>query len=355
MRFDLDLYSEKMTWRSIPAALFGAAGGIRRILYRTGVLKIRKLPVRVISVGGLAVGGTGKTPTAIMIARRLQTANHRAAILSRGYKGRSSKPVNVVSDGERVLLGPKEAGDEACLMAQFLPGIPVLTGSNRYITGRYAIDKLGAEVLVLDDGFQHLRLARDLNLLLLDAAGPWGNGRLLPAGPLREPPRAANRADAFLLTGADAVDQELKTGLAMAFPGRPVFFARRRPYRLRNLTSGENYSLDILKNQRVTAFCGLARPQGFIDSIISLGARVEHVVRWPDHFYPRAQDVEEITIQAQRLGIGLAVTTAKDAVKLGGRSFRSLQILVLEIEMELCEDQDGFQALIDGLGDSFPG
>ncbi|MFH1136741.1 MAG: tetraacyldisaccharide 4'-kinase [Pseudomonadota bacterium] len=354
MKLNLDLYADRTSWRALPAAFFSWGGAIRRFFYRTGLLETKTLPARVISVGALAVGGTGKTPATIMIARLLQARSVRVAILSRGYKGRAAAAVNVVSDGEKILLGPTEAGDEAYLMAATLPGVPVLTGPDRYRTGKFAVERHGAETLILDDGFQHLRLARDLNLLLLDARRPWANGRLLPAGPLREPPRAAGRADAFLLTGATGAENPFRPELERLFPGRPIFPARHRPRRFVDLAGGGPLPLDILAGRRVLVFCGLARPQGFIDAIISLGAQVDYVVKWPDHFHPRAGDIEKIKIQAQRLGIELAATTAKDAVKLEGRSFGSLRTLVLEIEMELWDGRDDFQALLENRATSTP-
>ncbi|MBU2551705.1 MAG: tetraacyldisaccharide 4'-kinase, partial [Proteobacteria bacterium] len=156
-------------WRRLLARVYGRLIGLRLWLYRTGVLKRFRLPARVVSVGNLTVGGTGKTPAAIFIARSLQARGFKVAVLSRGYKAARRGQVNVVSDGREVLLGPSQAGDEACLMARALPGVPVLSGRNRAALGRYAVERFGTGVLVLDDGFQHLPLERDVDLLLLDA------------------------------------------------------------------------------------------------------------------------------------------------------------------------------------------
>ena len=174
--------------------------GVRARLYRRKTFKSRRLKCRVISIGNLTLGGTGKTPTVMMVAETLRQKGYRPAILSRGYGGQSRKPVNVVNDGRQTLLSPKMAGDEPVMMARRLKTIPVLTGRNRYETGKYAMDHFGVDVLILDDGYQHLPLQRDLNILLCDASQPFGNGVVFPAGDLREPLTAMNRADVIFLT-----------------------------------------------------------------------------------------------------------------------------------------------------------
>ncbi|MEC7641737.1 MAG: tetraacyldisaccharide 4'-kinase, partial [Nitrospinota bacterium] len=173
---------------------------IRLWCYRSGVLRTRKLDCRVISVGNLTLGGVGKTPMVMMIAEALRRQGRKPAILSRGYKGNSLDAVNVVCDGERILLSSEMAGDEAVMMARRLKNIPILTGSNRYLTGQHALRHLDADTLILDDGFQHLCLYRDLNILLLDHRHPFGNGALFPAGDLREPVDEIRRAHILCIT-----------------------------------------------------------------------------------------------------------------------------------------------------------
>ncbi len=168
--------------------------------YRWGLFPQRKLDCRVISVGNLTLGGTGKTPFVIMIAETLRGHGRKPAILSRGYGGRSNKEVNVVCDGRTILMTPDFAGDEPVMIAQRLQNIPVLTGADRYQAGRYAMDNFGVDSLVLDDGFQHLSLQRDFDILLFDHQRPFGNGSLFPAGELREPASSARRADRVCVT-----------------------------------------------------------------------------------------------------------------------------------------------------------
>ena len=160
--------------------LYGAGHASRMSAYRAGIFKTRKLPCWVISVGNLTAGGTGKTPVVLSVARALTRRGRKVAVLSRGWGGRAPGPVTVVSDGENLRVHPPEAADEAYLLASRLPGVPVLTGKDRYALGERAAAEFGVEGVILDDGFQHVQLDRDLNLLLMDADRPYGNGRLLP-------------------------------------------------------------------------------------------------------------------------------------------------------------------------------
>lgn len=344
MTAKIDLYDDSPgLWRRLLARLFGAAAAVRLWLYRSGLFKSQEMDARVVSVGNLVVGGTGKTPAVIMIARVLKEKGFRPAVLTRGYRGEKPEAVNVVSDGENVLLGPSQAGDEAVLMARALPGIPVLAGRDRRRLGRAAVSRFEADVLVLDDGFQHLAVRRDVNLLLLDEASPFGNNLLLPAGPLREPPTQAARATAFVLTRAAGPDSPQAEELRRNFPGRPVFTARHKPVRLAELDGPETKDPAWLKGKKVLAFCGLARPELFLKTLAELGAEVGLMIRWPDHYNPQEKDLDLIRTKARDLGLTEVVTTAKDAVKTTGRGLdRDLKVMVLEIELEILNDPEGF-------------
>jgi len=350
---DRGLHSpEPVLWRRSLARVYGAAVDFRLGLYNRGIIPSKSLPARVISVGNLTVGGTGKTPAAVFIARQLQARGRRVAVLSRGYRGRSRKPVNVVADGRDILLGPEQAGDEPYLMARALPGVPVLTGRDRWVMGQYALDCFQTEIFVLDDGFQHLKLVRDLNLLLLDAAQPWGNGRLVPAGPLRERRDQAARADAFVVTRVVDRPAALLTELDRAFPGRPVFLARHNPVRVHRLDDGQPETLENLAGRRMLAFCGLARPESFLDTLTGLKIEVPLFMEWPDHYRPKNRDLRKIEKAAQIAEVGEAVTTAKDAVKLRGRPLgrqagRDLEIWVLDVDLEIVEGLDRFLDLLE--------
>ena len=187
----------------------------RLFLFRRGIYKTHSLPCKVISVGNLTLGGTGKTPFVRLIAEMVRDRGYRTAILSRGYKGKFQGPHEIVSDGERVFMDAAKAGDEPCLLAEKLRGIPIIVGRERWVSGQFAVDRFRTEVAILDDGFQHLSLKRDLNLLLIDSASPFGNGKLFPRGVLREPLDQIARADAITLTKTRSDDniKILKKGL----------------------------------------------------------------------------------------------------------------------------------------------
>ena len=181
--------------------LYALSVGLRNYLYDKKISPQKRLPCKVISVGNIVVGGTGKTPMVIYLANLLQKKGFRPAVLSRGYMGKSKSPINIVSDGRRIFMKPEDCGDEPVLISQAAKGIPVLTGPKRFLTGQVALEKFGADVLILDDGFQHRQLARDVDIVLLKTQTPFGNGCLLPAGPLRESPRALKRAGIIFYVG----------------------------------------------------------------------------------------------------------------------------------------------------------
>ena len=302
----------------------------RNRLYDGGVLKQEKLPRPVISVGNLTVGGTGKTPTVIFLANLFKEKGRRPAVLSRGYGGKAHFPVNVVSDGNRILMGWSEAGDEPILIARAAPGIPVLTGSRRFLTGRAAVEKFGADVLILDDGFQHRSLFRDIDMVLLDAARPVGNGFLLPRGPLREPPDALLRADILLRTG-DAVNGEpLREAASL-----PSFRAIHKPQELVAGGTGRMETVAALSGQKVFAFAGIGSPEAFRRSLTDLGAAVAGFRAFPDHHPYDLSDIERLRRLAARSGAARIVTTEKDGIRLVDFPDFLAELSLLRIAMEI--------------------
>ena len=304
---------------------------LRNRAYHQGFLRSRKLSIPVISIGNLTVGGTGKTPTTIYVARLLQSMGKRVGVLSRGYRGVGSGVVNVVSDGERVRLGPDTAGDEPFLIAEKLPGIVVLTGKDRGLVGEYAQKKFSVDIVLLDDGFQHIQLKRDLDILLLDGRNPLGNGYLLPRGDLREPPQSIQRADLVLVTHAEK-NYEKGNDIIHTFNLKaPIFFADYVPVRLENLISQEKMSLDFLHGRAVKALAGVAQPEYFVSLLSHLGAEVKETLFFPDHHCYHQQDLAKIDKSS------LFVTTEKDAVKLRSLPLRGcdIDILVLKIDLKI--------------------
>jgi tetraacyldisaccharide 4'-kinase len=302
-----------------PAAwLYRLATDWRNRRYESGAWPVERLALPVLAVGNLTVGGTGKTPVTAHLAARLQARGWRPAILSRGYgrRGEGAAPVAVVSDGTAVRLGPDEAGDEPVLLARRLPGVPVLCHRRRAVAGRWAEANLAVDLFILDDGFQHRALHRDCDLLLLDGAAPLGNGRLLPAGPLREHPRALARADLILLTRSAAPAAALPPDAAPWAPGVPVFSSEFEPAGLVAPDASTAGALDTLRGQAVVAFCGLARPDPFFAMLESAGIRLLERLAFADHqVYGRAAG-ERIAAACRRAGPAVLVTTEKDLVKL---------------------------------------
>ncbi|MEE9607711.1 MAG: tetraacyldisaccharide 4'-kinase [Myxococcota bacterium] len=313
------------------AVLYGAGARLHRALYRSGALRPARLANRVVSVGNLVTGGTGKTPLAAWLATRLHGRGHKVVLASRGYgrARRSDEPVLVVSDGRFVRSRVEVAGDEPMVLAAHAPGVPVLVGRDRALVGLRALSAFGADVLVLDDGFQHHALHCDLDIVTFDGSLGFGNGWVLPRGPLREPPAALRRADAV-----GVVDGPLAPGdaerLERHSPAAQRFDARRVPLALRPLAGGPGMALDTLEGADVGLLAGLAGPASFRRTLEGLGARVVAELTFRDHHRYRERDLRDLGRRAR-----LWVTTEKDAVKILPSWVRGAELLVLSIVLEV--------------------
>lgn len=306
------------------APLYGAIMRLRETCYRRGVFTSHKLPVPVISVGNLTVGGTGKTPMVQHLARLLQDNGFRPAVVSRGYAGRAQGRVNLVSDGSRLLLDADLAGDEPRFLAETLPGVPVLTGIVRRLPAREAV-ALGADVLLLDDGFQHMQLARDINLALFSADRLAGNSRVFPGGELREPVAALRRATGFVLTGVDDRNRERATRFAdllrTRFPEIPTTLAGYATDAVVRLSAAGLLAPagDVdLAGRRLFGFCGIARPESFQRTVQAAGLELGGFLPLADHQRYVPAVLDRIRTRAAQAGAEALVTTEKDLVKLAG-------------------------------------
>jgi len=299
---------------------YGWGNSLRVYLYARKVFPTRSLPCQVVSVGNITSGGTGKTPFVILIGEMLKATNFRVAILSRGYKGNFPEPFRLVSDGQQTFMGASQAGDEPYLLAEKLRGIPVIVGQNRWRSGQYAIEHFKSEILILDDGFQHLPLKRDLNLLLIDSSSPFGNGYLLPRGILREFPGQLRRADAIILTKARKYDniKILKQNLIKVPEEIPIFQVEYEPGEIRMLGKESPLPPEYLKGKKVLAFSGIANPLSFRQTLLNLNAQIAEFAIFPDHYQYRPKEWEKLYQKATDLGVDALVTTEKDLVRCQG-------------------------------------
>jgi tetraacyldisaccharide 4'-kinase len=336
-------------------ALYGLAIRARLALYRRGALRVHRIDAPVVSVGNITTGGTGKTPLVEWLARDLARRNHRPCILTRGYgRDRAGRRV-LVSDGERLLADALEGGDEPRLLAERLMGAAaVLSDADRVGAARWAMAALRSDLFILDDGFQHLRIARDLNILTIDATNPWGGRRLLPYGRLREPLRELERADCCVITRAEQARgvEALREEVWRRSGGRPVFLTNVRTRGLRlmthtPLTEAQSSSALLPAReapQRVAAFCALGNSQAFFEHLQADGFTLAYTRAFPDHHVYTQSDIEAVEREARSGGAQALLTTAKDEVKLRALDFQ-LPCYVVEIELEF-DDEAAFRQLV---------
>lgn len=323
----------------VAEGLFRAGARARGALYDLGLAGVARPPVPVVSVGNLAVGGAGKTPAAIAIGARLIAAGRTVAVLSRGYGARRADE-RVVSDGRALLLGAAEGGDEPVLVARRLPGVRVLCGPRRAALARRAVEDLGADVLLLDDGFQHRALARDLDVVVIDASNPFGNGHCLPRGPNREPRSALRRAGLVWLARVDEAapgdpEPERLRKLALRLTGRPAVESRHAPRDVLDGALSRSLGLPWLAGRRVLLLSGLARPGSFRRTATGLGAVVAAERAYPDHHAFSEGELEEALAAAASAGCDAVLVTEKDAVRLSPERARDERLRVLRIEAEV--------------------
>lgn len=296
---------------------------------------------RVLSVGNLAVGGAGKTPVAMLLAQRLLAEGRAPAVLSRGY-GRQGSGVLVVSDGRGHHAPVREAGDEPSLIARRCPQVPVLVGADRVALGRLAVERFGARTLVVDDGFQHLKLGRDLDVVVLDATCPFGNGHLMPRGPLREGPDALAAAGVVWLSRVDQAEPERVAALVARVRSFTPAAIVRSAYRVVDVVdeAGRSLGAQALQGRRVLMLAGLARPGSFRATLRGLGAEVGAELVLRDHQWLGEAEFVAARRLLERHGLGAMALTEKDAVRLPEGA--GVSCMVVRIEPVIL---DGAEAL----------
>ena len=322
------------------SAIYSVVTRARITAYRRGWFSVSKLSAPVISIGNLTTGGTGKTPLVewVCIALARETGK-RVCVLTRGYGRANPQSQVVVSDGKKVLATEREAGDEPYLLARNLIGIAaVVSNPDRAAAGEWAIKNLGSEVFVLDDGFQHLRLSRDLDIVTIDATNPWGGGSLLPYGRLREPRAGLSRANCIVVTRTEQVEDtaSLSESVQRLAGAIPVFTSQMMTSGIRRL-NGETVSNESLRAQPVAAFCGVGNPDSFFNQLRQEGYAPVFTHAFADHHDYNQADLNRLFKEAEDHGASGLITTAKDALKLASLEL-DLPCYVLEIEISIADD-----------------
>ncbi len=342
-------------------------GGVqsRLALYRNRILKDHQLGCPVITVGNLTVGGTGKTPVVEMLARNLAARGRKVAILSRGYK--SSKPPilrrmmhrlrrneppppRVVSDGKTVLLDSRLAGDEPHMLAKNLPGVIVITDKDRVKGGRHALENWAVDTILLDDGFQHVRLKHRLDIVLIDSEAPFGNEYLLPRGTLREPPRNLRRAHTILVTkSGPQPDKALIKRIRQYNRTADIIECRHRPVYLQHVYTEERQPLEFLKDRYIGSVSGIARPESFEQGLVALGARLEIAKRYADHHRFNEKEMGRFVRRCVQRDLAAIITTEKDAVRFPRLDHFELPVYFLRVEIEILRGREHWERLLDRL------
>lgn len=345
-------FSERKTGRLLSLGVqplswaYGGCGLARRKLYASRVLPARRLPCKVISVGNLTVGGAGKTPAVISIAETLARRGVRTAVISRGYRGKYTARSAIVSDGQNVLMGPDEAGDEPYMMARALSSVPVIVGKDRFNAGLLAWEEFGVQAVILDDAYQQLGLVKDLNILLINWRHSPAELHLLPLGGLREPLSQISRADIVLYTMCHGHMGRMP--LLPFLENIPTFMSRHLPAGLRRIDDQRLLPVADAAGKKTLAFCGIARPRSFLDTLHEAGVQVLDLVAYPDHYRFTSEDLAELSIRARGLGAEMIITTEKDAVKIDGYASGEPPFLALRIEFTVLEHREEWEWYLIG-------
>ena len=344
--------------------LYSFIMNMRLALFEHRIIRSKTLGCQVISIGNLTVGGTGKTPVVEVFARALRQNGRKVAILSRGYKKAETplseklinlltfktpaqEPPRIVSDGNRLLLDSEMGGDEPYMLASNLPNVCVLVDKDRVKSGRYAIQKLGCDTLILDDGFQYLRLKHRVDIVLVDRTNPFDNGFVLPRGLLRESSRHLSRATFVFITkcsgdGSPDLRQQIRALNGQA----EIAECRHTPRHFQDVFTGERKPLEFVRGRKVAALSGIAAPRGFEESIERLGGELVHRKRFADHHRYTQQEILDAINAAGDRGAEAIVTTEKDAVRLPLVERRDIPVYFLRVEIELLSGEENFNDLI---------
>jgi tetraacyldisaccharide 4'-kinase len=339
--------------------VFQVAIKFRRFLYNVRILRDRTLGVQVIAIGNLTVGGTGKTPVVEKFARELSNQGRTVAILSRGYRSKpkpfhewlmnkillrdDTTPPRVVSDGKSLLLDSEMAGDEPYMLASNLKDVVVLVDKDRVKSGRYAIEKFGCDTLLLDDGFQYWKLrGRRHDVVLVDCQQPFGNEQLLPRGTLREPPSHLARASTIFITKSDGQAAELRKRIEQFNSTAGIIECIHHPLYLEDVFTGERVDLSFIKGRKVSALSGIAQPESFEQSLVTLGADLVYARSFADHHRFTQLEVIKVINRSKKKLAEAIITTQKDAVRFPKIDRRDLPIYFMRVEIKILSGAEDF-------------
>ncbi|RLS39644.1 MAG: tetraacyldisaccharide 4'-kinase [Planctomycetota bacterium] len=322
---------------SVLSSGYAAVTGVRNLAFDHGWRESTRVAAKVISVGNLTAGGTGKTPTVAWVVRTLQELGASPAIISRGYGGQGG------------------VNDEKLVLDQLVPGVPHLLNPKRVLAAQELMNRPEAErprTLVLDDAFQHRQIARDFDLILIDCLNPWGFGHLLPRGLLREPLRSLSRASCVLMTRCDQVDEEVRQTILSTirrWTTVPILMSSFQPTRLIN-SRGEVRPIETLRQEHVAAFCGIGNPMGFRRTLTSCGVSIPdvHFRVYPDHHAYQTEDLHEIGDWARSMQVECLVSTQKDLVKIPRTTLNDIPLWAVEISLKF-DDPESESQLVEML------
>lgn len=351
--FWVQLFKALLTFISL---IYLVAIQLRFFLYRIRVFRSRSVTAWVISVGNITLGGTGKTPVVEHLARLLHSRGRKVAVISRGYRRKTgprwrrikekilgAPTTRIVSDGNNILLNSQVAGDEPYLLAANLDGIPVLINRNRAKAALYAVRRLKADTIILDDGFQHLGLKRDLDIVLIDSNHPFGNNHIFPRGILREPPRNLSRADMILVTKArEGQQEELKSQLRKYNQKAEILECRHNPVYLRDVRTSIKTSLEFIKGTKAATLAGIANPYEFEQSLRELGVEVIYSRRFADHHSYTQQELIDTLNRAYKRGAEILLTTEKDAVRFPRLPPGKIPVFFLRVQIDSVREEGDF-------------
>jgi tetraacyldisaccharide 4'-kinase len=329
---------------------------VRNTLYKKNILQTKRLPCTVISIGNITVGGTGKTPMTIYVAKLVKKLGYKVAIISRGYKGKLEKTGGIVSDGENICVDALDAGDEPYMIASKLKTIPVVVGSDRFKAGSIAVKKFSPDVIILDDAFQHLKLLRNINLILLDHARPFGNSHLAPRGILREPVSSLLRSDAVIFTRSDSKGATFEKDRSF-IQNKPIFKSFHKPYLYKIIPGKQGNDISIadhlhqdsveyLKGKHVVAFSGIAKNDDFPHTIGKLGCTIKQHITFTDHYPYSDKDLDAIFELAENICADCVVTTEKDYMRVMHMRPWSIDLAVIGVEISFGNDSTAFYDFI---------